>query len=237
MSPDPYFPRHAFVSIEPKFPNAAKSKYQLDVDLLPVRKIILGIYFVQDTPTSGELQIPANFKNASTIIRRLNEIFRQACVEFELAADSGVNEVAYDINNNHKLDLPPLFSGGSQLEYNAIFLPDPFRLIPKLNLLIVRDIDVPGKDAIGVTPEERASIIHPNRSVVETKAFEGENGNADDLEKFYTTCAHEIGHALGLSTRDDPQNGLYHDLGQFPLKNYMHRWYKRYYHSHLKEYV
>jgi len=105
--------------------------------------------------------------------------------------------------------------------------PGSFSVTRKLSLIIVQDLSVthlgeqqPGND-VGITPtNHNAPVISPNRCVVETKHFEGSlPGGGNDLEEFYLTCAHEIGHALGVCTRDDGAS-IMHDPGDFPSNQY-----------------
>lgn len=196
--------RRAEIQIKSKSGNALVRT--LNVDLLPVRKIKLGIYFVSDYPMGGS-EIPVAFQKAGEIIGRLNDVFKQACVEFEIG-QTGIRDIYFDKNQDGALE-------GSRFssEWTAIASES---FSDKLNLLIVRKISNRIGD-FGVCPSDD----HPDRVVVETKEFEG--GSPDDFELFLMTCAHEIGHALGLSTRNRdpvfPHIGS-HDSGAFPSAEY-----------------
>ena len=181
----------------------------MHVDLLPAHRIPIGIYFVND-PSVAATTIPAAFTGtAATIITRLNEVFRQACVEFVLARVAML-PVGYDTDHDGLYDAPPVMSPpGTHTERDKLLDNTELRLSGKLNLLIVRDIASP--DNIGITPE-RNTLTVPNRSIVETAYFETANPAAPKLELFYLTCVHEIGHALGLSTR----GGDFHDYAPDP---------------------
>ena|GEM_PF-5147193 len=200
--------RQARIQIKAKKGNA--DVRTLDVDLLPVRKIKIGVYFVKGWSASNS-DIPEAFKIAGTIVDRLNEIFQQACVEFELG-HTGDLISGFDLNGDDALDC-----GQFSVEKNTLLLPQNTTLPDRLNLLIVRNI-LDDFGSVGVTP----TIENPDRSIVESLYFE--TAGSDGIELFLTTCAHEIGHALGLSTRNrslsEGSSNFRHDSGAYPSAYY-----------------
>jgi hypothetical protein len=84
-----------------------------------------------------------------------------------------------------------------------------------VNLILVRRILNAGSDDLGQT------VPGTNRSFVQTSYFE--NGTMGfGYQDFLITCAHEIGHQLGLSTHTllDPNSPKKHDQGLFPKYDY-----------------
>lgn len=207
----------------------------LKVHLMRVRKIVLGVYFVKAT-TSTQTEPHSAFRTSATIIQRLNEIYRQACIEFELSSDSSDNLITYNYDIRPIPTTPPnlkLDIGWTPVGYGAEgdrilgIGPDSFPVLRKLSLIIVQDLAVTPRGAqqpnndVGITPaNHNTPVTRPNRCVVETKHFEGSlPGGGNDLEEFYLTCAHEIGHALGVCTRDVGAS-IMHDPGDFPSNQY-----------------
>jgi hypothetical protein len=209
------------------YQNSRPTGAKLYVKVLPERKIKLGIFRVSDT-TSTLSELYGFVPDNDRIIAKLNVIWKQAGIVFEQdptipsgGTKSDDGELPYvklhiPFDNNKDGMLGNWGASNNQewqvLRGKADTLP------AKLNLLILRDLkakSISGHRAAGVSTKGTRYVG------VFTQSFEKytEDASWDD---FIEVCAHEIGHALGASTRNDagapPGHQNHHDGGPFPSK-------------------
>lgn len=186
----------------------AKPVRTLSVMVLPERHVQLGIWYVTaPAPTDSahaSTTLPVKTPNKDKILRRINDTFRQACIVFDLDPASGPIVLPYDTtpeDGKLQTDVP------SDPEYSVIFNSPLIK--SKLNLIIAKDIAQPTKkDTAGFCPkpgESRKVMVFTQKFV---NRFE-----INEYSDFDCACAHEIGHALKLSTRGGDAR---HDNAHFP---------------------
>ncbi len=176
----------------------------LNAYVLPARTVSVGIYDVIDLTSSntydvvGGIKTLANAPSNQTIINTLDDIFKQAGVSFQLTG-SGVESVAYDVNKDGKTD-----------EDEATTITQNLSSLPGV---------------IHIYLTKSSGVHYGDNSTSYVRAFTGGNGNLPYNMLFVNTIiaaggavdlieAHEMGHALGLTTRNPDDD--HHDPGPFP---------------------
>jgi hypothetical protein len=195
----------------------------LHVDVMPVRNISLGIYYVTDTNSIGTpsvpgTELPYGVPDSGTIVSNLNRIYQQAAVTFTADVSSATTTIPYDVNRDGYLQDLSTSSNNSECSIlNTVAKA-------KLNVVIVGKLAYNGTKSAanvgGIYPGS-GNIVY----VFAQKLAEGNPLHVVDTNIFYNAIAHEIGHALTLSTRTDPNLAdgfseagapLNHDPGKFP---------------------
>lgn len=215
----------------------------LNVDVLPVRYIKIGLWYLVNTNTGNEAgETPAPMMmNVAATLARLNQIFRQACIQF-VPVNFDANGIPifkkftapyghYTANGIWELNM---MKETEMEEINNLALPG-----AKMHLLLVRNTIPSG--TFGVTPNhitpgplndtrDRCVVGTLELETMITDAWTKELVQPQSANKiggslaFYDDCfniqAHEVGHAMELSTRNDMLlrgNPLRrHDQGMFP---------------------
>ena len=169
-------------------PTDADCKVRLKVMAMPVRTIKVGIY--------RALGLPAGVPDDATIIGRLKESYRQACIDVVQTGSGTLSQNDWDAN------------GDGSYSYNTsdrTNLTNWSKTHAKMNLVILPKASVNGG---GMTVSENCAAIF-------AESFA-------DLNELPFTCAHEAGHLLGISTRNLPprlladgslDKGEQHDAG------------------------
>jgi hypothetical protein len=125
----------------------------------------------------------------------------------------GVKDVPFDVLGDANGVLDTRIPGGFRTNPEVMAAQqDNLPLSPKVNLVLVRKIEA----------QLGATYPGTNRSFVQSFIFEG--GTSYAFDDFLMTCVHEVGHQLGISTRDstaghDPTFG-HHDQKYFPVRRY-----------------
>lgn len=198
---------------------------RLSVLVMPERKVRLRVQFVEDHTASSHISdVPDMYKNVTAIVQKLNEVYRQACLTFVADTDSGtVNLLGWDFIRDGVMEyeshtiftIPVIQVTTDELTpvYDRITLQD-----GALHLLVFKKIKA-NADPLGYWLKE----YHPNCVIVGAENHE-EAGLSPQvsLNYFLKTCAHEVGHALELSSRKSihPIRGdvQEHDGPVFPLR-------------------
>jgi hypothetical protein len=198
----------------------------LHVDVLPTRNIKLGIYYVTDTNSIGTsnnplTELPNGVPDINTIISNLNLIYQQAGITFTSGASSGAKPVPYDsgTNGNHDGYLDTFNASNSECSaVNSVAQE-------KLNVIIVGKLK-----RIGNAPANNIAGVYPgsgNIVYIFAQKLVDSSTPMNIMDPFLVSedIAHEIGHALGLSTRTDStashntdaSTASKHDPGPFPI--------------------
>ena len=218
----------------------------LDVDVLPIRYIPIGLWYLEDGRPETDDAPPVEYRDAHAVLQRLNKVFRQACVQFIPANKDGAGNAIFlpvprqgnaILEYGHpKVAAQPqglleldLWNGVEMRKVHAPDLPLPGA---KIHLVLVRYAGPPRPGQLQPFGMSWSGGGVRERCFVQTQAFESipRGANADGwlghnviLHDFLTTCAHEVGHVLGLSTRNVGQaNQIFasHDQGLFPMHLY-----------------
>ena len=199
----------------------------LKVKVLPLITVDLGIFRIEDSVDLANAQkskLDPTLPDNAALIKSLNRSFVQCGVRFALNGSSqnftGANALRFDIGTaNGFLD------GMSATDQELTYLKNqPGLKTGKLNLVILHGLNarINGRNPGGFYPGNGSqafafSSYFEDDPVDRVAGFPG----------FIQVCAHELGHALGLSTRlnFNPKIGkidsiwrqnLNHDLGLFP---------------------
>lgn len=176
----------------------------LNVKLLPLRTAQLDIYRVWDIASEGANARPGGPANNETvtdadIVTRLNSLYSQAGVSFNLAKSEDLN-IAYDINpRDQKVD-----DGEATTIINQIKNIQPGNRV-KLILMNTGKINTTPTNPVG----DRA-INSPTRSISIVFVSTCAATNTD----VKLAAGHEVGHCFKLTVRA-PDPGR-HDAGQAP---------------------
>ena len=182
----------------------------LHVMVLPWVTNSIGIFEIVD-PESSET-CPVGAPSATNVINELNRIFAQACVCFQLIDLTPTNlSVNYRYDNGGDIGLPAMVGNGRldrcEKDSNGLnaFLDTLAWGMAHWCIYFFRDSGM--HDVAGWTPLEPSE--HGWSGV-----FTHQYGETIALVLWNT--AHEIGHCLGLATRNDDGEG--HDLGAWPAE-------------------
>jgi hypothetical protein len=163
----------------------------LNVMVLPKRTpgISVGIYRIED-PESEQTR-PVGGPSDDDIINTLKDIFKQACIDFTLAEGLTTN-IVYDANNDGK---------AQDAEISTVIVNGLERWQGQIKVFLFKNSGYPYPSCDGVFV--RGYTPSAFLSVVFTSALTD------------NTIAHEVGHQLGLATRNNDV-GDKHDAGPYP---------------------
>lgn len=206
----------------------------LHVDVLPLQTIPINIWYLEDsrpmpgvTVAPGESDfrvapVPPGFPTPAAIIKRLNDIYTpQAGINFVVGV-KGVLDVPFDGATFNSSGWGPDINPNGVLDVQAtsISSPEIQKVIQALgagnlkvvNLVLLTKMSVTD---LGDTPPGIKC------SFVQSSPYGGA-GSAYTMDVFLITCAHEIGHQLGLSTHTflDSKSPKRHDQGLYPWQYY-----------------
>ena len=212
----------ALVHITPKG-KPAQVTTKLTVRVLPERKVKVGIWRVEDPTTTVTIvdgkkvhtrktKLPEWLPSDADVIKRLKQVYRQACITVEQDIQAGhctppgsVNFVECDISGNGKLEFATRAPFGP--EYDVLKNAP---MGAPLNLVFLADTSLM---ASGVYPNDGNKIfVFGNR-------FSPDNTTKPHPLLIPDTCAHEMGHALQVSTRNANSTDYLrknHDSGPWP---------------------
>lgn len=198
--------------------------FTLDVVVLPEARVDLAIYRAIGPEIDGErsMPLPPDLPTNEEIRDELNRIFKQAGITFVLSPHSKSVEVDYDLNRDGRLDS----SEPQNSEMRRLF-GNPALSQAKLNLVILKGPlkrQITKGEALGWCPLDSNGRMLGNQVFALTSFFQASGDAANDWRLFHLTCAHEIGHALDLGTRNSyspiyrrkMEANLKHDFGVFP---------------------
>ncbi len=199
---------------------------------IPVR--ICYVYDGRDGKTDepGNLtRIYDEFRITDDIIDQLNETFGQACVQFYAHPSSGPVRVDYDVGFPNSLGT--IINDDNECVDTWGDLDDPEmvpfrdggfnRTIP--TVFVVREFAVPGtinKNVAGIRlleNETRTRWTMINQKLLEPITFSGPEWE-EKRRTYLAVICHELGHVLGISTRNFGAPGRFyqqgHDNGAIP---------------------
>ena len=210
----------------------------LKVKVLPLITVDLGIFRVEDSVDlsaghAKKSQLDSTLPDNAAIIKDLNRFFIQCGVRFTLNGNShnfvAANALHFDVGQPNGI-----LDSGKENDPEMIYLKNESQIkTGKLNLVILHGLSANGADGnkAGFCPvsDTDPSIINGNQVFVFSTYYESlASGDATRaFSGFKQVCAHELGHALGLSTRAnyDPEHNKTdthwtrnHDLGFFPVE-------------------
>jgi hypothetical protein len=189
----------------------------LNVTVLPERNITYRVWYLKDPQLvdgkqDSRTQVPAEArKEFANLEKKLKTAFFQACIDFEEADPPEEIESDYDRDGNGVLQINNR-DGSSHTEF--VRMLDSEQFTEKMNVVVVRGVRDYFAERLGGVAREAANkvFVFTEPLVLPT----GTNG----YDRIQWICAHEIGHALGLSTRNRhlPSLSLLrgHDSGPFP---------------------
>lgn len=183
----------------------------LMVKVLPERKIPFRIWYMKDVvPANQTIAIPDDAKSAfGGVEQTLKDAFHQACIDFEQTHSPNEIEINYDSDGDGALDVNKP-QGGDDVEFTNMLNSTQFTA--KLNIVVARKlIYYPPANVQGVGPPRA------NKVFVFTDAFTAPGG-PPTYNRIPWVCAHEVGRARELSTRNANLNTVErnHESGRFP---------------------
>lgn len=223
-SGDPLEQVNAQVEVQHK--NTGQVIQVLKVKVLPLITVDLGIFRVEDSVDLAhekKSKLDPTLPDNAAIIKSLNRFFIQCGVRFALNGSSqnytGANALHFDIATPANGYLDGMKDSDGEVNY----LKSQTGLkTGKLNLVILHGLNakVNGRIPGGFAPPNGSQVF------VFSSSFEDDTQDrADGFPRLKQVCAHELGHALGLSTRlnYEPKTGKTntyygagHDIGLFP---------------------
>ena len=180
----------------------------LKVDVLPPRTVSVGIYRVTDSDSSLTLPlvgVPTN----EQIRGKLNDVFQQAGVAFEIAnitGDNGERNIHFDTYHDGENSVHD--GGVQEKEYG--FIVDALKSEPgKIHLIFVNNSGLQYDTTKPSSPYVRAGTVGTDSMLfVQTISEAG-----GDLKLI---SAHELGHALSVPSNERHPDDHDHDPGPFP---------------------
>jgi hypothetical protein len=173
-------------------------------------------------------RVGERFQLTNEIIDRLNRTFAQCGVQFYLAYGSGVIPVAYDRDDDCKLDYwrmdlledpemkPFLDSGYFSSNMLTVFIVNEFQSY--------YSFPYPPSETLGFNAIAGNSVNNSTNWVFIATSHFYHYPNPDDIDGYLNTIAHEIGRCLNISTRNygGPAGSGFgnreHDAGAYPLR-------------------
>ena len=168
------------------------------------------------------MSLPSEIPSANVIQTQLNTIYQQACITFTVSA-SGTVPIHYDLDTAGTTPTPNGYlnsDNSSDPEFQAL---DGSSALSggKLNVIILGKLQHTyvgsGDGVLGEYLDGQG--YSGNKVYIYAQTIAADQAVLQDDIEFYHVVAHEIGHALNLSTRFTPNydNGPHHhDPGPFP---------------------
>jgi len=210
-------PEDAFVDVRNKA--TGKVINTLSVKVMPERTIQYRVWYLKDVqPASDLTQIgPTPRPYFEELLKqKLQNAFHQACIDLVEAGTPQEVVVNYDSNGDGALQVNTAANGPPHPEFTDM-LNDTTHFTAKLNILVARrGIRYPTPNFQAVGSEEVNKVFVFTDSFLPAGA--PENSPAHTYSRIPHVCAHEVGHALGLSTRNQNLTTSFgkHDSGRFP---------------------
>ena len=201
--------------------------------VMPVWNVDLRVRYVEDSNATGKV-LPAGLPSPKAIAERLNVIYRQACVRFTARDPDTMTKTNVHYDSDKDGEVKNLALENSEL---SSLLDAPGLCDAQMNLVLVRSLlsansayEGDGKMVWGIAfrPLKPTWV---GRMVMFAERFKISESEINE-EQFMHTCAHEVGHDLGLGTRSNnanlvppglrntvawkPGRAQYHDIGFFP---------------------
>lgn len=186
-------------SIEARLRGSTNTLATLHVMALEWQTLSIGVYAITDGMSMATA--PVEF-STDAILTNLNDAFQQACIDFVLT-NSFTTNIVYDVYHwTENGTLESRQDGDFQAEEKTpIQFLNSSLWSGKARVFLFKSCGE-RKLVRGYTPSQGADY-----SVVYT---------SNAAERVSLTVAHEVGHQLKLSTRDDDPKNPHHDLGTPP---------------------
>jgi len=191
--------------------------HNLSVAMFPPLTVKIGVYFLDDptTPLDNVPNLkPVSASGTSGIITELNKAFSAAGIQFELENNPNLppqNSLSWGYNTEPKDGTLSLLRGSQEAEY--VFQREA-NFPAKLNIILVKGLtySVPSVGLCPIWNSGQTELVYHCVFV----AWGNDDGTARDAGSIKRTCAHEVGHALRISTRTGEDRTRGHDGGPFP---------------------
>lgn len=183
----------------------------------------LRFYEVNSPPSAivsySDIRIP----NIEAICTELCSRYEQACLSFTLAGTLTSENILWDKNNNGSLDIGAYQNGDS--DELGVFSQERKRFTGKVNVIYVRRVrfwtSSSSWERVVGSYDGRTDLIFISImdcwDAIDTNPNEIEIGASNSFER---VVAHEVGHLLALSKRNNYPGDPHHDAGPFSDSSY-----------------
>jgi len=222
----------------------------LNVQIVPLRLVPIGLWYLEDGDPGTPDEPPSEYRNGEKVLEKLNKTFWQTRVLFVPALPTQFDANGKPAFEKLEMQYGEVRQGGVIRELDFRDTPDtrvalgnvrdrvsPPGLPKKLNIVVVghvASVPLPGFQAEGITflgdtcfiQSELATTtprrVFPPPGPPPANAADMQYGDNVIKDDYYKIFAHEVGHALGLSTRHPSPGSILtaYDQSDFPFCTY-----------------